>query len=245
MVEGVTGYVYDRNDLLRTETLVKDNVTVYCRVDDYDDNGNTVSRVENGTEETVYGWDFENRLLEVVTPGGDEVSYEYDSDGVRVSAAVNGEKTEFLVDKNRDYAQVLEEYVDGEATVRYVHGLDLISQQQDSRQFVYLVDGLGSTRVLTDEIGGVINTYTYEAFGNLINSIGGTENKYLFAGEQFDEDLGQYYLRARYYDAGVGRFTRRDTYEGNVYQPLTLHKYLYRSVEFCHKTLHSQKWDFY
>ena len=227
-VEGVTSYVYDDNDLLRTETLVKDNVTVYSRVYDYDDNGNTVSRVENGTDETVvYGWDFENRLVEVVTPGGDEVSYEYDSDGVRVSATVSGEKTEFLVDKNRAYAQVLEEYVDGEATVRYVHGLDLISQEGEGQQSVYLVDGLGSTRVLTDEIGAVINTYSYDAFGNLINSTGGTENKYLFAGEQFDEDLQQYYLRARFYDPSLGRFTRRDTYEGDKFEPLTLHKYLY------------------
>ena len=229
-VEGVTSYVYDDNDLLRTETLVKDNVTVYSRVDDYDDNGNTVSRVENGTEETIYRWDFENRLVGVETPNGDVISYEYDSDGVRVSAAVNGEKTEFLVDKNRDYAQVLEESVDGEATVRYVHGLDLISREGEGQTFVYLVDGLGSTRVLTDEIGGVINTYTYEAFGELLRSTGTVENKYRFAGEQFDEDLQQYYLRARYYDPSLGRFTRRDSYEGDVYQPLTLHKYLYTNA---------------
>ncbi|MEC4896326.1 MAG: RHS repeat-associated core domain-containing protein, partial [Oscillatoria sp. PMC 1051.18] len=38
---------------------------------------------------------------------------------------------------------------------------------------------------------------------------------------------GQYYLRDRYYDAGVGRFTRRDVYEGRLGEPITLHKYLY------------------
>jgi RHS repeat-associated protein len=132
-----------------------------------------------------------------------------------------------LVDKNRPYAQVLEENVDGSVAVRYVHGLDLISQSNNGQQSVYLVDGLGSTRVLADESGGVIDSYTYDAFGSLINSTGGTENKYLFAGEQFDENLGQYYLRARYYDPSAGRFTRRDTYEGDVFEPATLHKYLY------------------
>ncbi|MCT7981395.1 scabin-related ADP-ribosyltransferase, partial [Laspinema olomoucense] len=37
----------------------------------------------------------------------------------------------------------------------------------------------------------------------------------------------QYYLRQRSYDAGIGRFTRRDTYEGRIFEPITLHKYLY------------------
>ena len=226
-VEGVTGYVYDDNDLLRTETLVKDGVTVYSRVYDYDDNGNTVSRVENGTDETRYSWDFENRLVEVVTADGDVITYVYNADGIRVSATVNGVTTEYLVDSNRPYAQVLEEYVDGELIVRYVYGHDLISQQRSGEQSVYQVDGLGSTRVITDEIGEVTDTYNYEAFGSLINSTGGTENKYLFAGEQFDENIEQYYLRNRYYDPSVGRFTRRDTYEGSPEEPASLHKYLY------------------
>ncbi|MBP0042422.1 MAG: hypothetical protein J7545_10670, partial [Roseofilum sp. SBFL] len=42
-----------------------------------------------------------------------------------------------------------------------------------------------------------------------------------------DEGLGQYYLRQRYYDASTGRFTRRDTYEGRLNEPITLNKYLY------------------
>jgi RHS repeat-associated protein len=38
------------------------------------------------------------------------------------------------------------------------------------------------------------------------------------------------YLRQRFYDAGVGRFTRRDTYEGNLFTPLTLNKYIYANA---------------
>lgn len=56
---------------------------------------------------------------------------------------------------------------------------------------------------------------------------GNVDNKYLFVGEQYDENLGDYYLRARYYDSETGRFTRRDTYEERLGEPLTLHKYLY------------------
>ncbi|MDX2212441.1 MAG: RHS repeat-associated core domain-containing protein [Oculatellaceae cyanobacterium bins.114] len=71
------------------------------------------------------------------------------------------------------------------------------------------------------------HSYTYAAFGSTSGQTGSTENSYQFAGEQFDESLGEYYLRQRYYDTATGRFTRRDTYEGTLNNPLTLHKYLY------------------
>ena len=67
----------------------------------------------------------------------------------------------------------------------------------------------------------------YDAFGNGVKGEGAIANKYLFAGEQFDSSLGDYYLRQRYYDTSAGRFTRRDTYEGRLGKPLTLHKYIY------------------
>ncbi|MFW6295895.1 MAG: RHS repeat-associated core domain-containing protein [Halothece sp.] len=125
------------------------------------------------------------------------------------------------------YAQVLEEYVAGELEVRYAYGHDLISQEREGETAFYQVDGLGSTRVLTDETGGVVQTYTYDGFGELIESTGEEENSYQFAGEQYDEGLDQYYLRQRYYEPAIGRFTRRDTFEGIFGEPITLHKYLY------------------
>src|SRR5208337_2481244 len=50
---------------------------------------------------------------------------------------------------------------------------------------------------------------------------------YLYCGEQFDPDLGFYYLRARYLNPNSGRFWTMDTYEGDQEEPLSLHKYLY------------------
>jgi RHS repeat-associated protein len=221
-VEGETTYQYNDNDWLLEEQHNGD-VIVY----EYDNNGNTIKRVKNGTEETVYIWDAQNRLVEVRNPSGDIITYTYDVDNIRVSETVNGVTTQYIVDKNRDYAQVIEEYVDGELEVRYVHGLDLIFQERDGEVSVYLVDGLGSTRLLTDGDGSVTNVYVYDAFGNLITKSGTVENDYQFAGEQYDENLEQYYLRQRYYDPGIGRFTKRDTYEGRLQEPITLHKYLY------------------
>jgi len=48
-----------------------------------------------------------------------------------------------------------------------------------------------------------------------------------YRGEQFDSDLGLYYLRARYYNPMTGRFPSRDPSVGKRRVPATLHKYLY------------------
>ena len=122
---------------------------------------------------------------------------------------------------------MLAEFVDGEEVASYVYGLDLISQERNGEDWFYFVDGLGSTRGLTDGSGEVTDAYWYDAYGNLVEHEGSSENDYLFAGEQFDEGLGQYYLRQRYYDTTTGRFTRRDTWEGRLHEPITLNKYLY------------------
>ncbi|WP_416309800.1 RHS repeat domain-containing protein [Spirulina sp. 06S082] len=221
---GLTTYVYE-NNLLVQETQ-GDRETIY----DYDNNGNLTSRLANNTEETIYTWDDENRLVGVETPDGDMISYAYDENNIRVSSMVNGVKTNYVIDANRPYAQVLEEHKEGRLDASYAYGLDLISQQRGGENYFYHVDGLGSTRALSNEGGNLTDTYTYDAYGTLINSSGTTVNSYLFAGEQYDPNLDQYYLRQRYYDPKVGRFTRRDTYEGRLDEPVTLHKYLYANA---------------
>jgi RHS repeat-associated protein len=75
--------------------------------------------------------------------------------------------------------------------------------------------------------GSVTYTYDYDAFGNLIHSTGSTYNNYLFAGEQFDPDLGLYYNRARYLNTGTGRFSSMDMFDGDSQAPRSLHKYVY------------------
>ena len=91
----------------------------------------------------------------------------------------------------------------------------------------YHYDGQLSTRQLTDGSQTVTDTYTYDAFGNLLNRSGATENDYLYTGEQYDPNIGFYYLRARYYNQTSGRFLTMDTYQGSVFEPASLHKYLY------------------
>jgi RHS repeat-associated protein len=202
-------------------------VTTYS----YDDNGNLLSRFKSDTDKASYTWDEENRLMAAVVTDGlgtHNIQYRYDADGVRVASIVDGVETRYLIDANRPNAQVLEEYTsDGTVRASYTYGLDLVSQERGSDRSFYYVDGLGSTRGLTNASGNVSDTYNYDAYGNLIGAAGSTVNNYLYAGEQYDPNLDDYYLRARYYDSETGRFSARDPFEGMLMEPLSLAKYPY------------------
>ena len=65
-------------------------------------------------------------------------------------------------------------------------------------------------RFLTSTTGAVGNTYQFDAFGMPISSAGTTANTYLYSGERFDQNIGLYHLRARYYNQVTGRFETMD-----------------------------------
>ena len=51
-------------------------------------------------------------------------------------------------------------------------------------------------------------------------------NAYLFHWEQYDADLGQYYLRMRYMSLCIGRLWSKDEFEGDMEAPITINKYI-------------------
>ena len=127
---------------------------------------------------------------------------------------------------------MLAEIENGFTAKQYTYGDDLLSQTDGARQErFFLYDGLGTTRALADGAEAVTDTYAYEAFGQLLATTGSSDNAYRYTGEQYDSGLDQYYLRARYYDQGVGRFTSMDTWMGINTQPITLNKYLYANAD--------------
>ena len=60
-------------------------------------------------------------------------------------------------------------------------------------------------------------------------SAGNVENSIRYAGYQYDEETGLYYLNARMYDPETSRFLQEDTYTGDKKDPLSLNLYTY-----CH-----------
>jgi RHS repeat-associated protein len=162
----------------------------------------------------------------------------YDGDGNKVSETHNGTTTAYLIDTQNltGYAQVVEELVNGNVVRTYTYGHDLLNQDQrisgtnwSATWFAY--DGHGSVRQLTDGVGNVTDHYDYDAFGVLLHSQGTTFNRYRYCGEQYDDALGLYYLRARFMNASNGRFWSMDSYEGEGSDPQSLHKYLYANAD--------------
>ena len=220
-VEGPTNYTYDENDRLLTE-----NGTTYL----YDNNGNTIGKTisnNKGSDITTYIYDYENRLVGAQTPNA-AINYIYDADGIRVSSIVNGAVANYLIDKNRDYAQVLEERNAGAGLIAsYIYGDDLIYMNRDGANYFYHYDGNGNTRQLSNAGGNITDTYIYDAFGIMLDSTGVTINNYLYTGEQYDVNIGFYYLRARYYMPQLCRFLTPDIFVGSIFEPQSLHKYVY------------------
>ncbi|MBF7073942.1 GIY-YIG nuclease family protein [Glaciecola sp. MH2013] len=230
IINGITTeYEYDAND-----RLISQGAFTYT----YDAQGNMLSETD-GVNTKTYSYDANQRMIGF-NDGTQSITYEYNPDGIRVSKNVDGTQTQFIVDSNRDYAQVIAEQVNNtDIQKEYVFGYDLLSQssltdigdEPQTNTAFYHYDSLGTTRNLSNTDASISDSYFYEAFGELLASDGDTDNDYLYTGEQYDAQLDNYYLRARYYNQGVGRFTQMDTWMGKDIEPITLNKYLYGHSE--------------
>jgi RHS repeat-associated protein len=140
--------------------------------------------------------------------------------------------TLYLVDDRNPigYAQVLEELAATNATPLrlYTCGSDLLSQRAaDGTTHWFGYDGHGSVRYLANSSGAITDRYDYDAWGVPVYTNGTTTNLYRYAGEQFDPDLGLYYLRARYLNPAQGRFIGMDPSFGILENPAEFHEFLY------------------
>jgi RHS repeat-associated protein len=224
-VAGLTNYSYDANNRL-TQTTLGSVTTQFT----YDRNGSTIRRT-NGTDTTVYDWvnDGENRLVGVTTTNGTQtkhLEFLYNAQGTRVATIEDGTRTNYLVAGN--LPQVLMEYdEDGNILKDYTYGSGLIRTRTAGTEAFYHTDGLGSTRILTNATGVITDRYNYDAYGVLLTHAGTDSNSFLFAGEQRDSATGLDYLRARYYDADLGRFISKDPFNGFITDPMSQHDYQY------------------
>jgi len=77
--------------------------------------------------------------------------------------------------------------------------------------YYYHADGLGSITGLSDATGTMVQTYGYDAFGNVtVSGSGNVSQPFMFTGREYDSETGMYFYRARYYDPQAGRFVTKD-----------------------------------
>ena len=95
-------------------------------------------------------------------------------------------------------------------TANYLRVINLISRAAGTTTEYYLFNAHGDVVNLVNTDGTVTKSYDYDAFGNERNPSAADPNPFRYCGEYWDNETGTYYLRARYYDPLLGRFTQQD-----------------------------------
>ena len=135
-----------------------------------------------------------------------------DSDGAGVATA---EIERYVLDGDH-IALTFDEA--GNLVERFLHGTEIdqvIAQENGNGDVNWaLTDNQGSIRFVLDSVGNIVNQITYDAFGNVtLESDSSVEFRFGYTGRELDDETGQYFYRARYYDATVGRFIGEDPIE--------------------------------
>src|SRR5579872_2067913 len=186
-----------------------------------------------------YFYDAEERLYQVDGTAGycwtksgtpATACYVYDAEGRRASRIVGSSQTDYLRDLS---GQVISEFnsstwlniylrLNGALFAQYTLGTP-------RTQFIHF-DHLGSTRLITNLSGGVVDSMDYLPFGEQIAGATGTTHK--FTGYERDSESNLDNAQARYYGSPLGRFMSPDPV-GNLVadptNPQTWNMYAYTS----------------
>ena len=122
-----------------------------------------------------------------------------------------GVTTNYICDNNGNI--VYEYSTKGETAYNRGLGGEIISAGDS----YYAYNGHGDTTNLTKQSSGVAlaitANYEYDAFGNCLATGGEADsNPFRYNGQYTDSETGLVYLRNRYYDPSIGRFTQEDSY---------------------------------
>ena len=220
-------YTYDLNNRLLEESTnyySKNEIDVTKYV--YDNNGNQIKKIgyitkgvngspsqdlvsENQLNNTyeIYKYNEFNEMTSFESNKESKWEYAYLPNGLRYRKSNASNFDRYVWDRNGNI--IAEMNGEGNLTSKYVRGNKLISKN-GNEYFGY--DGHGSVVNISNESGKSIKSYDYDAFGVELNRDVNDTNLFRYCGEQYDNETDSIYLRARYYNPSLGRFTTEDTY---------------------------------
>ena len=138
-----------------------------------------------------------------------QINY-YDAEGLRYEMEENGQLVQFIFNTEREVIAEKE----NEWTI-YMRGSELLASNSGYAKtyYHYANDEMGSCTHIVDD-RKILNQYEYDVWGNVLSQKETIKNRFKFNGQQLDPITQQYYLRARFYNPVIGRFTQEDTYRG-------------------------------
>jgi RHS repeat-associated protein len=113
------------------------------------------------------------------------------------------------------------------------NAVQLLFQEQEKKVLFYHADHLGSTNVVTDLAGDVVESTEFYPFGRTRHEYkNGFAADYQYTGKELDKETGLMYFEARYMDAVTGRFVSVDPLavappELMLRNPQVIHAYSY------------------
>jgi RHS repeat-associated protein len=163
----------------------------------YDERGNRLNRGS-----ATYSYDEANRLVAAAS-----AAYRYNGDGLRMAKTIGSTTEQFAWETITSNPLLLQ---DGSTVYVYGPGGTPLEQISGTTALFYHSDQLGSVRMLSGSSGSVAATYSYDAYGNLVDSSATAQNPFRYGGQFTDAETGFQYLRARYYDPATQQFITRD-----------------------------------
>jgi RHS repeat-associated protein len=173
----------------------------------YDNAGNLLK-----DDKSRYEYDGFNRTVKAETFDGHVQVNRYDAEGLRYEMEENGKLVQFIFSGREVAVEINEAGIN-----RLIRSHELImSDAEYARTYYhYAADEIGSITHTADADGQVLNRYQYDAWGNITEQEETVPNRFKYTGQQLDPITQQYYLRARFYNPVIARFTQEDTYRGD------------------------------
>jgi len=189
----------------------------------YDLNGNIVN-----DKKYYYEYDSFNNLIKIrkgSSSGNSVEEYFYDGEGNRIKKIEhlsNGETNTYYYIGN-DFVRKVNST--GSYDIIYLYDGDSLVAKNDSGVMKFFhPDHLGSTTLVTDKDGEVVEDINYYPFGAEFS--GASSEERLFTGKEKDS-TGIYYYGARYYSPLLRQFTQPDSMLPDIYDPQQLNRYSY------------------
>jgi len=157
---------------------------------------------------------------QISQPAETVAEFVYDGDGGRIKKIASSGSTVYI---GSSY-----EVNNGITTKHIFCGSNRIASKSSDGTLSYIhSDHLGSSNVITDDSGNVVQTLEYLPYGQTHVNQGVDSVSYKFTGKELDFLTGLYYYGARYYDPEIGRFIQPDTIIPDLFYPQELNRYTY------------------